>query len=214
VESARLYEELRDSHMETLVRLARTAEYRDMKDTASHLQAVGRYSKILARSLGLPDAEVENIENASPLHDIGKVGIRDAVLLKPGPLTPAEVTEMQKHTSMGWEMLSGAKSPLLRLAAEIALGHHERFDGQGYPGKLKGDTIPLAAQIVAVADVLDALTSERAYKPAWSFEESERYIMAEEGRHFHPKVVAAFRNAADQMRAAWKERGGHAEVPR
>lgn len=216
VESARLYEELRDSHVETIQRLARTAEYRDMHDTAAHLRAIGRYSRILARGCGLQNGEVESIECASPLHDIGKVGVRDAVLLKTGPLAPAEVEEMKKHTTLGWEILSRAKSPLLRLAADIALSHHERFDGRGYPQGLKGDKIPLAARIVAVADVLDALTAERAYKRAWSFEESARYIVEEGGKQFDLKVVAAFRKAADEMRQAWEERrarGGAAPKP-
>ena len=117
---------------------------------------------------------------------------------------------MRRHTSFGWEILSEAKSPLLRLAAEIALAHHERFDGRGYPRGLKGGKIPLAARIVAVADVFDALTVERAYKRAWSFEESARYIFKERGRQFDPKVVAAFRRALGPLRQAWKERGPRA----
>ncbi|HAZ08189.1 MAG TPA: hypothetical protein DCZ01_06650 [Elusimicrobia bacterium] len=210
VESARLYEELRDSHVETIQRLARTAEYRDAKDTAAHLRSIGRYSRLIARGFGLSDGEVESIECASPLHDIGKVGIRDAVLLKTGPLTAAETSEMRRHTSFGWEILSEAKSPLLRLAAEIAWAHHERFDGRGYPRGLKGGKIPPAARIVAVADVLDALTVERAYKRAWGFEESARYILNEGGRQFDPKVVAAFRRALEPLRQAWKERRSRA----
>ena len=206
VESARLYEELRDSHVETIQRLARTAEYRDMKDTAAHLRAIGRYSRILASGCGLPEGEVESIECASPLHDIGKVGVRDAVLLKAGPLDPGELEEMKRHTTLGWEILSQAKSPLLRLAAEIALAHHERFDGQGYPQGLTGDKIPLAARIVAVADVLDALTAQRAYKTAWSFEDSARYIQDAGGKQFDPEVVAAFRKTSDRMHEAWEER--------
>ena len=206
VESARLYEELRDSHVETIQRLARTAEYRDMHDTAAHLRAIGRYSRILARACGLPDCEVESIECASPLHDIGKVGIRNAVILKSGPLDAAEVEEMKRHTTLGWEILSQAKSPLLLLAAEIARAHHERYDGKGYPQGLKGEKIPVAARIVAVADVLDALSAERAYKKAWSFEDSARYILEGAGKQFHPKVVAAFRKSADRMHEAWEER--------
>ena len=133
-------------------------------------------------------------------------GIRDAVLLKSGPLDAAEVEEMKRHTTLGWEILSQAKSPLLLLAAEIARAHHERYDGKGYPQGLKGEKIPVAARIVAVADVLDALSAERAYKKAWSFEDSARYILEGAGKQFHPKVVAAFRKSADRMHEAWEER--------
>lgn len=210
LESARLYEDLRESYRETLYRLARMAEYRDTKDTSPHLRRIGRYSRILAESLGLTEERVEAVELASPLHDVGKVGISDAILRKPGRLTPEEFEQMKGHSRIGWEILARAKTPLLRLAAEIALDHHERWDGRGYPRGLKGKAIPLEAQIVAVADVFDALTAERTYKRAWSFDASARYIGREAGRQFDPRVARAFARGETAMRKAWRER--HADV--
>ncbi|MFI5344915.1 MAG: HD-GYP domain-containing protein [Elusimicrobiota bacterium] len=204
LENARLYERLRESYLETLHHLARMAEYRDTTDTGPHLRRISRYSRILAESLGLPDERVEAVELASPLHDVGKVGIPDAVLRKAGRLTPAELAQMKGHARIGWKILARAKSPLLRLAAEIALDHHERWDGSGYPRGLKGAAIPLETQIVAVADVFDALTSERTYKRAWSFDESSRFIGREAGKAFHPRVARAFARAKAEMRSAWK----------
>ncbi|MDE2489911.1 MAG: HD domain-containing protein [Elusimicrobia bacterium] len=205
VESARLYEELRDSYLETVHRLARTAEFRDARDTGPHLRRIGRYSKILALAAGLPEARAEDVECASLLHDIGKVGVPDSVLRKAGRLTPREFARMKEHPRIGWEILSDAKSPLLRLAAEVALAHHERWDGGGYPRGLKGDALTLEVQLVALADVLDALTAERVYKPAWTFDASARYIAAQAGRAFRPDAVAAFRRALPRLREAWRE---------
>lgn len=210
LESARLYEALRESHVETLYRLARMAEYRDIQDTGPHLRRIGRYTRILAQSLGLPEERVEAVEFASPLHDVGKVGIPDSILGKPGRLTADEYEQMKRHTQIGWEILARAKTPLLRLAAEIALGHHERWNGSGYPRGLKGGEIPLEAQIVAVADVFDALTAERSYKAAWSFADSARYIGRESGRLFDPRVASAFARAETAMRKAWREDGADA----
>ena len=207
LESARLYEALRESYGETLYRLARMAEYRDVEDTGPHLRRVGRYTRILAQRLGLAEERVEAVEFASPLHDVGKVGIPDAILGKPGMLTPEEREQMKRHTQIGWEILGRAKTPLLRLAAEIALGHHERWNGSGYPRGLKGVEIPLEAQIVAVADVFDALTVERTYKRAWRFAASARYIGRESGRLFDPRVANAFARAETAMRKAWREDG-------
>ncbi|MBI3564024.1 MAG: GAF domain-containing protein [Elusimicrobia bacterium] len=210
LENARLYESLRESYLETLHRLARMAEYRDTRDTGPHLRRIGRYSRILAESFGLPEARAEAVEFASPLHDIGKVGIADAILRKEGPLTPPEMEEMKKHARLGWEILSKAKSPLLRLAAEIALGHHERWDGSGYPAGLAGEKVPVEAAIVAVADVFDALTARRAYKPAWSFRKSADFIAAGSGRLFHPGVARAFAKASGEIARAWREEKGDA----
>lgn len=206
LENARLYEDLRESYRETLYRLARMAEYRDIQDTSRHLRYVGRYSRILAQSLGLPEERVEAIEFASPLHDVGKIGIPDAILRKQGRLKPEEYEQMKRHTQIGWEILSRAKSPLLRLSAEIALCHHERWDGSGYPRGLKGKSIPFEAQIVAVADVFDSLTAARSYKRAWSFDESASYIAGEAGRQFDPRVTRAFVLAETSMREAWRAR--------
>jgi len=205
LENARLYEALRGSYLETLYRLARMAEYRDTQDTGPHLRRISRYSRILAEELGLPEDRAEAVEFASPLHDVGKVGIPDAILRKAGKLTTEEFAEMKRHAEIGWEILSRAKSPLLRLAAEIALTHHERWDGSGYPRGLKGAEIPFEASIVAVADVFDSLTAARSYKPAWTFEDSARLIAKEAGKSFHPRVARAFAHAESAMREAWKE---------
>jgi response regulator RpfG family c-di-GMP phosphodiesterase len=206
LENARLYEALRASYVETLHRLALTAEYRDTQDTAPHLHRVGRYSRLIAQKLGLSEQRVDSVEIASALHDIGKVGIPDAILRKAGRLTPAEFATMKEHSRIGWEILSQSSSPLLRVAAEIAHAHHERWDGGGYPRGLRGESIGLDAQIVSVADVFDALTSARTYKPAWGFEDSVRHIAQEAGKAFNPRVAAAFTAAESDVRAAWSRR--------
>ena len=165
IENAQLYESLSKSQLETIYRLAITAEYRDQQDTAIHLKHISEYSALIAQGMGLPEKEVENIRYASPLHDIGKVGIADAILLKPGKLTPTEYEEMKKHTLYGAKILCNAESQLLQIACKVASSHHEKFDGTGYPAKIKGEQIPVYARIVSVADVFDALCMPRVYKP-------------------------------------------------
>ena len=182
--------ELEETQVEILERLALAAEYRD-DVTGEHTRRVGKMAAQIAQSLGWPVAKVELIRRAAPLHDIGKIAIPDSVLLKPGKLTPEEYEQMKTHTLMGAKMLSGGRFPLLRLAEEIALSHHEHWDGRGYIG-LVGEDIPLAGRIVGVADVFDALTSERPYKKAWSVEESIEEIRRQRGRQFDPRVVEAF----------------------
>jgi len=167
-------------------------KYRDQHDTAIHLRHISEYSGLIASALGLPDKEVENIRYASPLHDIGKVAIADAILLKPGKLTPEEFEEMKKHTLYGAKILCNAKSKLLQIACKIASSHHEKFDGTGYPNKLKGQNIPIEARIVSVADVFDALCMTRVYKPSWEPEKAKEYILNERGKSFDPDVVNAF----------------------
>ena len=171
LENSNLIEQLKRSNLESIYILAQAAEYRDQEDTAGHLKRMGDYSKLLARTMGLAQEHVEKIRFASPLHDIGKIAIRDAILRKPGRFTPEELEDMKRHTTLGYEILKDAQSPTLQLAREIALTHHERFDGTGYPKKLKGKAIPLESRIVALADVFDALCSRRGYKPSWPFEE-------------------------------------------
>ncbi len=192
IENAQLYESLSKSQLETIYRLAVTAEYRDQQDTAIHLRHISEYSALIAHGMGLPEREVENIRYASPLHDIGKVGIADAILLKPGKLTPEEFEEMKKHTLYGAKILSGAESSLLQIACKVAASHHEKFDGTGYPGRLKGEQIPFYARIVSVADVFDALCMQRVYKPKWDPEKAKDYILEEKGKAFDPVVVEAF----------------------
>ncbi|PLS77690.1 MAG: two-component system response regulator [Chloroflexi bacterium] len=184
-------DKLEQAQMEVLQLLARAAEYRD-DDTGHHTNRVGHQSAQLAELLGLPAADVEMIRRAAPLHDIGKIGIPDHILLKPGRLTAAEFEVITTHAVIGANMLSGSQFPILRLAEQIALTHHERWDGSGYPYGLRGDEIPLAGQIVAVVDVFDALTHERRYKPAWSVAEAVAELERQKGRQFAPRVVEAF----------------------
>ena len=192
IENARLYENLRKSHLETIYRLAMVAEYRDQTDTAAHLRRISKYTAIISAQLGLSYDMVEDLRYASPLHDIGKVAIPDSILLKPGKLTPDEYEEMKKHPVYGARMLEGAESRLLKLARNIALAPPEHWDGTGYPHGLKGEEIPLEARIVSVVDVFDALTTRRVYKGAWTLDETFRYMLDQSGRLFDPVVVEAF----------------------
>ncbi len=183
--------ELERARVEILERLARAAEYRD-DDTGEHTRRVGELSAALARVLGCPEDEVQLIARAAPLHDIGKIGIPDAVLLKPGKLTPEEFDVMRTHAAIGARILSGSDVPLLRLAAAISISHHERWDGSGYPEGIAGEGIPLVGRIVAVSDIYDALTHSRPYKPAWPVEDALAEIRAQAGLQLDPGVVEAF----------------------
>jgi putative two-component system response regulator len=183
--------ELEQARLEILARLALAAEYRD-DATQQHARRIGCTSALLASRLRLPDETVELIQRAAPLHDVGKIGIPDAVLLKAGRLTRTERARIQEHTTIGAEILSGSETPVLRMAEEIALTHHERWNGDGYPRHLQGDEIPLTGQIVAVADVFDALTHDRPYKPAWPVDRAVDEICEHAGEHFDPRVVEAF----------------------
>jgi HD-GYP domain-containing protein (c-di-GMP phosphodiesterase class II) len=199
------HEELQNAHLDTIRRLAMAAEYKD-DNTGSHLERVGRISELLARGLGLSETEVSDIRHAAPMHDIGKIGIPERILLKPGKLEPHEWATMQTHTLIGGRILSNPVSNLMRRAREIALSHHERFDGKGYPNGLKGEKIPLSARIVGLADVFDALISERPYKPPYTAEQAGELIRAQRGRHFDPKLVDLFEKLFDAFRdlAAWR----------
>jgi putative two-component system response regulator len=183
--------DLEESQTEVLKRLALAAEYRD-DATGEHTQRVGSLSGFLAGALRLADEQVELIRRAAPLHDVGKIGVSDAILLKPGRLTPEEFEQITTHSAIGGGILTGSNFPLLRLAEAIALTHHERWDGTGYPGGLAGEDIPLAGRIVAVADVYDALTHERPYKPAWAVDRAVAEIQGLSRQHFDPAVVEAF----------------------
>ncbi|HEX8465425.1 MAG TPA: HD domain-containing phosphohydrolase [Abditibacterium sp.] len=180
-----------ESQMEVLQRLAQAAELRD-DDTGQHTQRVGALAARLAQQLGLPENHVELIRRSAPLHDVGKIGISDTILLKPGRLTADEFEVMKKHTTIGGELLAGGHSPFVCAAESIALSHHERFDGSGYPNRLAGDAIPLEGRILAVVDVFDALTHERPYKAAWPINDARLEIEAQKGRHFDPEIVNAF----------------------
>jgi len=190
--------ELADTRVEILERLARAAEFRD-NETGLHTVRMSHFSALLARRLGWSEARAELLRLASPLHDLGKIGIPDAILLKPGPLDPDEWTVMRTHPAIGARILGGGDSELLRLAAEIAGAHHEKWDGSGYPGGLAGEAIPLCARIVAVADVFDALTTARPYKTAWSVEDAVAHLRAQAGRRFDPALVEAFIDALPEV---------------
>lgn len=176
---------------EMIFRLSLAVEYRD-NDTGGHIIRVARYSKMIAEELGMSADLCRAIYVASPLHDVGKVAIPDCVLLKPGRLDETETVMVRTHAAVGERILGGSSSDLIRLAAEIAGHHHERWDGGGYPRGLLGDAIPLCARIVAVADVFDALTTERPYKTAISFEAALAYLEGQRGRHFDPRCLDAF----------------------
>lgn len=182
--------EVRAREKETLMRLARAGEHKDY-DTALHLHRMSLYSRALAEAIGLSEEEAEVIELSSPLHDIGKIGIPDSILLKKGPLDEQELKMMRRHPLIGYEILENSPSKYLQKGGEIALAHHERYDGTGYPYALKGIEIPISARIVAVADVFDALTSVRPYKEAWSADQAFEYIQNESGKHFDPELVTA-----------------------
>ena len=183
--------ELEEARLETLRRLAAVAEFRD-DETGSHVQRVGATSGQIARELGVDGEEAESIALAATLHDLGKVGIPDALLLKPGRFTPQEYESMKVHVGLGARMLRGSTSRVLQLAEEIATSHHERWDGSGYPLGLAGREIPLTGRIVAVADVFDALTHDRPYKPAWAVPEAVAEVRRCAGTAFDPAVVEAF----------------------
>ena len=201
-------QELEDAHVEVLERLALAAEYRD-DDTGEHTKRVGRISSLLARAHGLRFGmhnhwwefeplggqqlfEVLGLQRAAPLHDVGKIGIPDSILLKPGRLTPEEFEFMKTHTTIGAKILSGGRFPLLQVAQGIALTHHERWDGAGYPQGLRAESIPLPGRIVAVADAFDAMTSARPYKAAWPVAKAVAELERCAGTQFDPKIVEAF----------------------
>lgn len=182
-------DELRRTRLQIIQRLGRAAEYKD-NETGMHVLRMSHYSRLLARAYGFTEDAAEDLLNASPMHDIGKIGIPDHILLKPGRLNDEEIAVMRKHPEIGLEILGDADSELLQLAGMIAHCHHEKWDGSGYPRGLAGDDIPIEARIVAVADVFDALTSERPYKSAWSVEKTLELIRSESGKHFDPRLVS------------------------
>jgi putative two-component system response regulator len=183
--------DLDQARVEILQRLALAAEYRD-DETQEHAWRIGRICALLGVELELPQEEAELLSSAAPLHDLGKIGISDTLLLKPGRLSEDEFAVIQTHTTIGAGILAGSRSPVLQLAEQIALTHHERWDGVGYPARLGGDEIPVVGRVVAVADVFDALTHERPYKPAWPVRDAVDEIKRQAGRQFDPVVVDAF----------------------
>lgn len=184
-------QELNDTRLEVIRRLGRAAEYRDDM-TGFHIVRMSRYSQQLALAAGMSEKDAEVLLNASPMHDIGKIGIPDRVLLKPGKLDAEEWKIMKTHVDIGVEILSGSDSDLMSMAAEVAQNHHEKFDGSGYPQELAGEEIPLTGRVVAVADVFDALTTERPYKDAWPVDKAVEFLKEQKGKHFDPRLVDLF----------------------
>ncbi|MFA6902257.1 MAG: HD domain-containing phosphohydrolase [Gallionellaceae bacterium] len=184
-------EELRSTRLQVVQRLGMAAEYRD-EETGYHILRMSHISVLLARAAGWNEAACELLLNASPMHDIGKIGIPDAILLKPGKFEPQEWEIMKTHAAIGGKLLDGDDSDLMRMAREIALSHHEKWDGSGYPNGLAGDAIPQAGRIAALADVFDALTSARPYKNAWTIEAAVNLIGENRGKHFDPQLVDLF----------------------
>ncbi len=192
--------EIRERERETVMSLVKAAGYRDY-ETGAHISRVGHYAQLIAQGLALPAQEQALVLEAAAMHDIGKVGIPDHILLKPGRLDDAEMQIMREHARLGHELLQGSSSHLLQAGATIALSHHEKYDGSGYPQGLQGTDIPLLGRIVAVADVFDALTSERPYKKPWSLDAAAAYLQAQRGLHFDPHCVDVFLAAWPQVLA-------------
>lgn len=192
---------VRRAHLDTIKRLIIAAEYKDL-DTASHIDRIGRFSEILARELGRSLVETETIRHAAPMHDVGKLGIPDSILLKPGPLTTDEWVVMRSHTTKGAELLAGSESPIIQMGETIALSHHEAWDGTGYPHGLAGEDIPIEGRICATVDYFDALTSNRPYRAAVPREEVIEMMAEGRGSAFDPNVFQAFLDAKAEIFAA------------
>ena len=200
-------DELRETRLQIVQRLGRAAEYKD-NETGMHVIRMSHFSQLLALAAGCSPAWAEDLLNAAPMHDVGKIGIPDAVLRKPGPLDADEWATMRRHPEIGAEIIGEHPSGVLQLAREIALAHHEKWDGSGYPRGLAGEAIPLSARIVAIADVFDALTTRRPYKEPWPVQEAMNHIAAQAGKHFDPALVALFAPLLPQLleiRARWAE---------
>jgi len=191
-------EQLKQAHVDLVHRLGRAAEYKDT-DTGEHIARMSQYSKLLALEFGMGEQQAELLRQAAPMHDVGKIGIPDAILLKPGRLTPDEFDHMKQHAAIGAQILANSSSPLLQLAHKLALEHHEKWDGSGYPNGLKGEQISVEGRIVAIADVFDALTSKRPYKEAWGVEEALEHMQAQAGKHFDPHLINLFVNKLDAI---------------
>lgn len=185
------HHELRYAYLDTINRLVAATEYRD-EETGNHIVRISRYCTLIAEKLGLPAETVELIQYASPMHDIGKIGIPDHILLKPDPLTPAEFETVKTHTTIGASILEHSRAPVLKLSREIALTHHEKYNGHGYPRGLSGDNIPISGRILAISDTFDALTSNRPYKQPYPIEVAVDIIKSERKKHFDPQITDIF----------------------
>ena len=201
--------ELEDSQREAIYMLGAAGHYND-NDTGLHVWRMAAYARALAEAIGWPEHLAERLELAAPLHDTGKIGIPDGILKAPRKLTAEEWVTMRQHSLIGYEILQCSHTPIFKMAAEIALYHHEKWDGSGYPKGLAGDNIPQSAQIVAIADVFDALTMKRSYKEAWSVEASLEEMRANSGTHFNPALLTIFLNILPKIlniKKEWDEKG-------
>ena len=196
VEKAR--RDTQEAHLDTIHRLTVAGEYKD-RDTADHLERIGRFSEVVARRMNLPESEVDLIRYAAPMHDVGKIGIPDAILLKPGKLDAEEWKVMQSHTTLGAEILADSASPVIQMGQRIALAHHERWDGGGYPNGLVGEGIPLEARVCAVVDFFDALTVDRPYRKAVPLEEVLAMMRDSSGAHFDSNILDVFLDAIEEI---------------
>ena len=191
-------QELQEAYLDTIHRLVLAAEYKD-EDTGAHIVRMSRYAALIAEKLGLPDRDVQNILYAAPMHDVGKMSIPDSILMKPGKLTDEEFDTIKTHTTMGAKILANPRAELLKIAEQIAISHHEKWNGKGYPQGLSRDEIPLFGRIVGLADVFDALTSKRPYKDPFPVEVAIDIIKKERGQHFDPDVVDVFLENIDEI---------------
>ncbi|HUT43956.1 MAG TPA: HD domain-containing phosphohydrolase [Desulfobacterales bacterium] len=193
-----VFQELEESYLDTIHRLVLAAEYKD-EDTGAHIVRMSRYSALLAEKLGLPDKEVQNIRYAAPMHDVGKIGIPDSILMKPGKLTDKEFEIVKTHTTIGAKILANSQAEILQVAEQIAISHHEKWNGKGYPRGLSGNEIPLGGRIIGMSDVFDALTSKRPYKDPYPIEAALDIIRKERGQHFDPRVADTFLDNIDEF---------------
>jgi putative two-component system response regulator len=196
------HRQVRETHIEMILNLAIAAEYKD-PDTGNHIMRISDYATLVARALKFSEDDTEILRFASPMHDIGKIGIPDSILQKPGKLTPEEWEVMKQHTLIGARIFQHSKSPLLQAASQIAASHHEKFDGSGYPYGLKGESVPLFGRIVTMVDVFDAVVSKRCYKDKWSYKEGLDYIESLAGTHLDPKLVEIFKKIEKEVRSVY-----------
>jgi HD-GYP domain-containing protein (c-di-GMP phosphodiesterase class II) len=196
--NAQLTDKLKEARLDTVMRLGMCAEYRD-KETSAHIHRMAHISRILANRMELSEHFCEQLLLAAPMHDVGKIGIPDAILQKPGPLTDTEWDVMKSHTLIGAKLLSGTDDPMMRLSVEVALSHHEKWNGKGYPYGKKGEEIPLSGRIVAVADVFDALMSKRCYKEAFTLEQVQSIMFEGQGQHFQPGLIDLLWSNIDEV---------------
>ncbi len=192
------HKELQEAYLDTIYRLVLAAEYKD-EDTGEHILRMSHYSALIAEKLGLSAKEAQNISYAAPMHDVGKIGIPDSILMKPGKLTEEEFEIIKTHSTIGAKILANSKAEILKVAEQIALSHHEKWNGKGYPQGLSGDNIPLAARIVGLADVFDALTSKRPYKSPYPVEVACDIIKKDRSQHFDPDIVDVFMENIDEV---------------